>query len=110
MRDKAKWKAAQQRWRQAHPETVASSYRRYRYAIEPHEYDLLLKKQGCACAICRRPETVVFRGKLKTLSVDHDHKTGRIRGLLCQRCNLAVGNLEDSADRARAVAFYLEKP
>lgn len=48
------------------------------------EYDRLLTKQNGVCAICGRPP------KTRKLHIDHDHKTGRIRGLLCVRCNRAL--------------------
>jgi hypothetical protein len=54
------------------------------------------------CAICGKSPM----GKRK-LSVDHDHKTGRVRGLLCSKCNFAVGLLEDNPERAEALAGYL---
>ena len=48
------------------------------------EYDRLLSAQGGGCAICGNPP------KTRRLHVDHDHKTGRVRGLLCHRCNRAL--------------------
>ena len=50
------------------------------------EYDRLLAAQGGGCAICGNPP------KTRRLHVDHDHKTGRVRGLLCHRCNRALPN------------------
>lgn len=62
-----------------------------RYGITVEEYAEMLAGQGGHCAIC--PRTPEENGKL--LSVDHDHETGEVRGLLCQPCNLALGHLED---------------
>ncbi len=63
------------------------------YGITIQEYNKLLKKQKNVCAICGKEET---SKKYSCLSVDHDHKTGVVRGLLCSRCNLAVGVIENT--------------
>lgn len=55
-----------------------------RYGISAKQYDELLTAQGGACAICRKPP------KVRMLPVDHDHVTGRVRGLLCVSCNSKV--------------------
>jgi hypothetical protein len=60
--------------------------------------------QGGLCAICQREEAVVGR-----LVIDHDHATGRVRRLLCNRCNLALGLLDDDPTRLEAAAAYLWK-
>jgi hypothetical protein len=84
----------------SHEQRVASVY-----GLEPGQYDALLKLQGGVCFICqRRPGT-------KRLAVDHDHLTGRVRGLLCASnehgCNRAIlGNIRDVA-MARRILLYL---
>jgi hypothetical protein len=69
-----------------------------RYGIDAQEYDALLKEQGGVCAICKSPPSS------KRLSVDHDHDTGTVRGLLCVRCNSRV---EWTQDNYAAVLGYL---
>jgi hypothetical protein len=69
------------------------------------EYNAMLAEQGGVCAVCSRPPTSGI-----SLHVDHDHATGRIRGLLCFRCNNALGDLEDDPALLRAAARYLEPP
>lgn len=54
-----------------------------------------LQKQGGLCAICGKPETTVKKGAIQTLSLDHDHTTGRFRAWLCLRCNVALGVVEE---------------
>src|SRR5262245_57445902 len=66
-----------------------------RYGITLAEYDALLEKQGGVCAICRKHSK-------RRLCVDHCHRTGMIRGLLCDSCNLGLGSLQD--DQASLVA------
>jgi hypothetical protein len=62
------------------------------------EYGRLLAKQHGVCAICKQPETKVDRqrGKIAALSIDHCHATGRVRGLLCFRCNTQLSVVETS--------------
>jgi translation initiation factor 2 beta subunit (eIF-2beta)/eIF-5 len=66
-----------------------------RYGITLEQYNELLEKQLHACAICKEPESQISWGKTKRLAVDHCHKTGKVRGLLCQRCNTTLGRYED---------------
>lgn len=70
------------------------------------EYNEMLKKQNFVCAVCTLPETDSNQHNVMSLSVDHDHKTGQIRGLLCHRCNRALGLLNDDPIRVQALANY----
>ena len=65
--------------------------------------------QGGLCAICDQPETATRDGKVKWLAVDHDHVTGELRDLLCQRCNVMIGHCADNPEVLRAAAAYLER-
>ncbi len=66
------------------------------------------KKQKDKCAICGNNETMKHaRGTVNQLAVDHDHVTGKIRGLLCQRCNRALGLLRDDIAVLLSAAAYL---
>jgi Recombination endonuclease VII len=89
---------------QAHKEKICERNRTHyhvrQYGISAAEYDALLKKQNGACAVCRR------RSK-ERLCVDHCHLTGMIRGLLCRRCNLALGILKDDQGSLIAAVAYL---
>jgi Recombination endonuclease VII len=67
-------------------------------------YDTLFEAQSGVCAICKRPET---RKGTARLCVDHCHKTGEIRGLLCHRCNMVLGLVEDNCERLQAAIAYL---
>jgi hypothetical protein len=75
------------------------------YGMTQEMYDEMLEAQGWGCAICGRQETSTWS---TVLAVDHCHKTGTIRGLLCADCNRALGMLEDSPGRLRAAIAYLE--
>lgn len=75
------------------------------YGLTPAQYDALLQRQGGRCAICRA------RPKSKRLAVDHDHKSGAVRGLLCSRCNHdLLGSAWDSIALASALWHYLNTP
>lgn len=75
------------------------------YGLEPGQYGELYLSQGRVCAICRRAT-----GKTRRLSVDHDHKTGLVRGLVCRPCNDMLGHLRDDREAALRIAEYLDYP
>lgn len=65
--------------------------------------------QKNVCAICLKPERVKLHGTVKSLAVDHDHKTGQVRGLLCSSCNLGLGRFHDSITNLERAAEYLRR-
>ena len=74
------------------------------------DYAALFHAQNGVCAICKKPESTALRGKTKNLSVDHCHVSGKIRGLLCNRCNRAIGLLGDDVDLIANALSYLLNP
>ncbi|HXF71611.1 MAG TPA: endonuclease VII domain-containing protein [Actinomycetota bacterium] len=74
-----------------------------KYGITAEDYDRLLEEQGGVCAICGR------RPKQRYLAVDHEHGTGRVRGLLCDPCNQMLGFAEDDPERLRKAIAYLTR-
>lgn len=72
------------------------------YGLAPGDYDRLYESQGGMCAICRRAT-----GKTRRLSVDHDHKTGDVRGLVCRPCNDMLGHGRDDPQMFLRAAGYL---
>ena len=80
------------------------SHLKRKYGLTPEEYDEMLRTQHGVCAICcEKP------GDLP-LHVDHDHTTGKVRGLLCIRCNNALGLFQESHALFQAAAHYLDPP
>lgn len=81
------------------------------YGITAEDYDALLARQGGVCAICGQDEPSAHgrTGRQFRLCVDHDHETGAVRGLLCQKCNRALGLLGDDATLIRKAVTYLER-
>lgn len=74
------------------------------------QYNNLLEKQNGVCEICLKPEISKHpNGTIKNLRVDHNHKTGQIRGLLCGTCNTGLGMLKDDVELIRKVEKYLLK-
>ena len=83
-------------------------YLKYKLTLE--DYDHMLEKQKGVCAVCGKPETCAAHyGGVRRLAVDHDHKTGKVRGLLCALCNQALGCVGDSKERLLQLAIYLEQ-
>lgn len=77
------------------------------YNLTLAERDLLLAAQGGRCLLCAREMTFAGRGR-KHAAVDHCHTTGRVRGILCNACNMSLGMFGDDPERLRAAAAYLE--
>ena len=73
------------------------------YAITEEQYEKISEKQGHKCAICNCQQ------HYQRLAVDHDHKSGMVRGLLCTNCNRGLGRFFDSSIRLRNAAAYVEK-
>jgi hypothetical protein len=124
-RNGSRWTQRLREYRQQHREDISKYHREYRlrhkarvrdswlraqFGISLPYYDALLAAQGGVCATCRRPERRK-RGnsaEATALHVDHCHRTGRVRGILCASCNTALGLLADDIDRVVAAAAYLE--
>jgi hypothetical protein len=79
------------------------------FGIGVVEFNKMLADQNGVCASCGRPEKEKRSGKIRHMAVDHCHKTGEIRGLLCGNCNRGIGKFEDSPALLRKAADYLER-
>jgi hypothetical protein len=118
--DPAKAIARVKRWQQQNPDRVnatqrarraepsakraeRASYLKRKYGITIEQYDELLAAQGGKCAICRREPRPDI-----SLHLDHDHETGQLRGILCFRCNNALGDFDDDVSLLRAAVRYIE--
>jgi hypothetical protein len=76
-----------------------------RYGMTPQEYAEMLLAQGGVCAICKRPQMP----EKYALAVDHDHDTGKVRALLCIKCNSAIALLDENLDILNAMTEYILK-
>lgn len=105
------------KWQRENPERVRATAERFtasgkrkisnrrshlkrKYGLTLEAFDELQASQGGGCAICGRPDAD---------NVDHDHRTGRVRGILCFNCNIAIGQVEDDEDRLAAAMAYVAR-
>ena len=100
-------------WYKDNPERAIANKRKANlaanYGLTVADYNALLREQGGVCAICGKDEPNAHgrNGKKFRLSVDHCHATGGVRGLLCQKCNRAIGLLGDDPVLMRKAISYL---
>lgn len=80
-----------------------------KFGISLDDYDSMLSFQGGSCAICKTKDPVGHGRKNKRFSVDHDHKTGKVRGLLCHHCNVGIGSMMDDVKILKSAIRYLEE-
>jgi len=90
-------------------DNVASRTLKHAYGITLEEYEVLFSKQNGVCAICSEAEKVVDQKTetIRRLAVDHCHQSKKIRGLLCQACNTAIGKLRDNPELMERAAMYV---
>jgi hypothetical protein len=81
----------------------------WKFGLRPGEYAKMLALQGGLCAICHLIPDEVQNTAGRRLAVDHCHQSGRIRGLLCDRCNRGIGQLHENPEILRRAAGYLEE-
>lgn len=73
------------------------------YGMTPGDFDRMVEAQNGVCAICNSPP-----GRHPHLCIDHCHKTGKVRGLLCHKCNMVLGVVKDDVDTIQRLIRYLE--
>ncbi|SRR6266487_4801256 len=87
----------------------STEWERYKkFGITPQDYDEMFMVQNKVCAICGK-EDQNKNGTVRLLSLDHNHITGKVRGLLCTRCNTALGLLREEPETIKAMLRYLEE-
>lgn len=97
-------------------ETRLAYHLKNKYSMSLEEYLARIEQQNGVCAICKLPETRIVKSNSKKysldiaprLAVDHNHETGANRGLLCTKCNIAIGHFQDSIENLKAAIEYLE--
>lgn len=110
-KSKAEYALYMREYRKRTPEIHKRISLKKEFGITLEYYYSLLKEQNNVCAICKQPETLWNKRHLRpqNLSVDHCHTTGKIRGLLCNNCNRAIGMLKDNKNVLQAALDYLSK-
>jgi len=101
------------RWHHDNPQRAYVAHRNWMlrtlYDMSHDDYLALLEAQGGGCAVCGTNDPGRGNGgQRRHFTVDHDHNSGRVRGLLCNACNRAIGYVGDSPDLLRRAAAYLE--
>lgn len=91
-------------WNKSNPDKAENYKLRHRYGIDASEFRAMLDTQDNKCKICK----LLFDGKVRPL-IDHNHQTGKVRGLLCLHCNSAVGYIKENFDTALNVAKYIQE-
>ena len=84
-------------------------YFKKNYNLTIDDYNKRVEQQNNKCAICGNEETNTFKGKVVNLSVDHNQKTGKVRGLLCKDCNVSLGNLNENISLFYKCIEYLKQ-
>ena len=97
------------------PKARALANRKWRlmkeFGITVEQYDAMLAEQNGVCAVCKQPESLIHHltQKPSPLSIDHCHSSGKVRQLLCNRCNTTLGKVADNPDLLEKLAAYLRR-
>ena len=85
-----------------------NTWRIHKYGIDTEEYNKMYIKQKKVCKMCKKNRPQIMKnGDIRSLHIDHNHDTGRIRGLLCTYCNTSLGLLEESTTRFFRGIIYI---
>lgn len=105
------FQARSRAYRNKNRDKLRSGQMRGMYGISLERYAEIFQSQDGVCASCGLPERTrhPISEQTKRLAIDHCHRTGRIRGLLCSRCNVALGLLNDDPERIKLLLAYLER-
>ena len=101
------------KWYKDNIDRVKETHRKYHYRTKfnmtVEEYETKLQQQNYVCAICHEPETTKEHrtGNIRKLSIDHCHDSGKVRGLLCTRCNHVLGHFKDDPHLFNSAIQYL---
>ena len=101
-------RARNREWIKNHPQEVRANRLKNEYGMSMADYDAKVQAQNGVCEICKRAP-VKHAGNKYGFVVDHDHKNGKTRGLLCQRCNVLLGKAEDDPELLQRFIDYLRR-
>lgn len=94
-------------FRQENPGYQRKAKIKHYYGMSVEQFDTLLADQGGACGVCKEPEPEDMGGRRAWWVIDHDHRTHKIRGILCNACNFGIGQFKDDPALLQAAANYL---
>ena len=101
--------AYQLEYREVRREDFRQQERERKFGLDLAQYSAMVAAQDNKCAICACAETATRKGRVKALAVDHDHVTGKIRGLLCVACNTGIGKFKDDRNLLLSAVKYIDK-
>jgi hypothetical protein len=96
-------------WKKSHKNELKNAQIKNKYGITLDQYNQMLEAQNGVCAICENREFESENGKIRVLSIDHNHLTGKNRGLLCGKCNRMIGLSNDDNNVLISAINYLNK-
>jgi hypothetical protein len=102
-KNSGKKRAADIKYRKTHPEVRKKNDLQKNYGLTMEAYQQMLNSTGGTCFICHQ----LFKFEHREPHVDHDHNTGKVRGLLCKKCNTSLGGFNDSIDVLLDAIEYL---
>ena len=104
-------KEQRRKWQQNYAKSGKQKHhnlaRRFKMTLD--DYKRMIFDQKGVCAICGNAETAMLCGKVKDLAVDHAHETGKVRELLCQKCNLGIAQFRENIGYLANAIVYIEK-
>jgi hypothetical protein len=102
--------AQKTRWQSRTPQKRLEQHLRYKYGVTPEHFLQMWDSQAGLCAICESslPDLLVYENRRRGYAIDHDHNTGKVRGILCTECNSVLGLAGDNPDILRRAAEYLD--
>lgn len=101
--------ATQRRYQALHAEEIQAKRRLERYGLTEDAFAALFDAQGGRCPICSTAMDPARKQRRGGVHVDHHHKTGQVRALLCPECNKGIGSFAEDPARMRAAAEYIER-
>ena len=105
-KNKEALRAKQKEYAKKNPDIFMNNSLKFHYGISLNDYNVMLSSQGGVCAICYQTK---FNKRNKRLFVDHNHTTGKVRGLLCINCNSVVGHCKEDISILDKTKIYLDK-
>lgn len=103
---KEKQRIYRKNYHQKNPQCRRSVKLKYEYGLTFEQYQGMIHQQNDQCAICH---CSAIHRKSNSWHVDHDHQTGKVRGLLCKSCNTGLGQFKDDIALLEAAIKYLQK-
>jgi Recombination endonuclease VII len=96
-------------YRKLNPEKIRDTKLKQTYGVGIDYFNTKLKEQGGVCAGCRQNVKTIWKGKEVNMALDHDHLSGKVRGVLCMHCNRGLGSLRDNEETLNNLIDYLRK-